>query len=296
MRWSGLQSLSDVFRQLIAAIDHINYPAKEPDMANGEWQPPGAAAQVADASLMIDVRALNKYFGERHVLHDIDFPVRRGECVAIIGPSGSGKSTLIRCINWLEVPTTGTIRIDGKPVTADLSARELSEVRRELGMVFYNFNLFPHKTVLQNITLAPINVRHISRPQAEQLARELLAKVALSDKAEAFPSQLSGGQKQRVAIARALAMSPKALLFDEPTSALDPELVGEVLKVMRALAEEGRTMVVVTHEMGFARSVADRVVFLDQGYVVEQGDPEQVFAHPQQERTRTFLESVLHPV
>jgi ABC-type polar amino acid transport system ATPase subunit len=265
-------------------------------MANGDWQPPGESTQGADASLMIDVRGLNKYFGERHVLREIDFPVKRGECVAVIGPSGSGKSTLIRCINWLEIPTSGTIRIDGKPVTADLSPRALSEVRRELGMVFYNFNLFPHKTVLQNITLAPINVRHLGRQQAEQLARELLAKVGLAEKADAFPSQLSGGQKQRVAIARALAMSPKALLFDEPTSALDPELVGEVLKVMRALAEEGRTMVVVTHEMGFARSVADRVVLLDQGRIVEQGDPEQVFAHPQQERTRAFLDSVLHPV
>jgi ABC-type polar amino acid transport system ATPase subunit len=245
---------------------------------------------------MIDVRGLNKYFGDRHVLCDIDFPVKRGECVAIIGPSGSGKSTLIRCINWLEPPTSGTVRIDGKEITTHLSARELSEVRRELGMVFYNFNLFPHKTVLQNITMAPMHVRRESRAQAEQTARELLAKVGLADKADAFPSQLSGGQKQRVAIARALAMNPKALLFDEPTSALDPELVSEVLKVMRQLAEEGRTMVVVTHEMGFARSVADRVVFIDQGRIVEQGDPEGVFAHPQQERTRAFLDRVLHPV
>lgn len=265
-------------------------------MANGDGQPSGAAESGGVSTLMIDVRGLNKYFGDRHVLSDIDFPVKRGECVAVIGPSGSGKSTLIRCVNWLEVPTSGSIHIDGRAVTADLSARELSEVRRELGMVFYNFNLFPHKTVLQNVTLAPIYVRHIGRTQAEQLARELLAKVGLAEKADAFPAQLSGGQKQRVAIARALAMSPKALLFDEPTSALDPELVGEVLKVMRALAEEGRTMVVVTHEMGFARSVADRVVFLDQGSIVEQGDPEQVFGHPQHERTRMFLDSVLHPV
>jgi ABC-type polar amino acid transport system ATPase subunit len=245
---------------------------------------------------MIDVRGLNKYFGDRQVLTEIDFPVRRGECVAVIGPSGSGKSTLIRCINWLEVPTSGTIRIDGKDITSRLSARALSEVRRELGMVFYNFNLFPHKTVLDNITLAPRHVRGVSRADAEQIARDLLAKVGLADKADAFPGQLSGGQKQRVAIARALAMNPKALLFDEPTSALDPELVGEVLKVMRALAEEGRTMVVVTHEMAFARSVADRLVFIDQGRIIEQGDPENVFAHPQQERTRAFLDSGLHPV
>jgi ABC-type polar amino acid transport system ATPase subunit len=248
------------------------------------------------AALMIDVRRLNKYFGERHVLTDIDFPVKRGECVAVIGPSGSGKSTLIRCVNYLETPTSGTIRIDGQEISERLTARELSEMRRELGMVFYNFNLFPHKSVIDNITLAPIKVRHESREQAEATARQLLAKVGLAEKSDAFPAQLSGGQKQRVAIARALAMNPKALLFDEPTSALDPELVSEVLKVMRALAEEGRTMVVVTHEMGFARSVADRVVFLADGCIVEQGDPEQVFGAPQHERTRAFLDRVLHPV
>ena len=270
-------------------------------MANAGWQSPppaqsGTSSGVAQNALMIDVRKLNKYFGERHVLKDIDFSVRRGECVAIIGPSGSGKSTLIRCINYLETPTDGDIVIDSKTLHGELSARELSEIRRELGMVFYNFNLFPHKTVLENITLAPIQVRKISKAEAEDTARKLLAKVGLADKEDAYPGQLSGGQKQRVAIARALAMSPKALLFDEPTSALDPELVSEVLRVMRELAEEGRTMVVVTHEMGFARSVADRVVFIDQGRIVEQGDPEQVFAHPQHERTRSFLERVLHPV
>src|SRR5215831_17537174 len=193
------------------------------------------------------------------------------------GLPGEATGALIRCINYLETPTSGTIRIDGKEIHSTLSARELSEVRRELGMVFYNFNLFPHKSVLDNITLAPIQVRKISRGEAEATARTLLAKVGLAEKAEAFPAQLSGGQKQRVAIARALAMNPKALLFDEPTSALDPELVSEVLKVMRQLAEEGRTMVVVTHEMGFARSVADRVIFLDHGRIVEQGDPEEVF-------------------
>jgi glutamine transport system ATP-binding protein len=257
---------------------------------------PGNQVTVGDSKLMIDVRGLNKYFGDRHVLVNIDFPVKRGECVAIIGPSGSGKSTLIRCINYLETPTSGAISIDGKPLSGQLSASELSQVRRELGMVFYNFNLFPHKSVLDNITLAPTRVRKIDRAQAEQTAHTLLAKVGLGEKADAFPNQLSGGQKQRVAIARALAMNPKAMLFDEPTSALDPELVSEVLKVMRELAEEGRTMVVVTHEMGFARSVADRVVFLDHGRIVEQGDPEDVFGHPKEERTKLFFERVLHPV
>ncbi|HEY7781791.1 MAG TPA: amino acid ABC transporter ATP-binding protein [Ktedonobacterales bacterium] len=256
----------------------------------------GVASAAAPSSLMIDVRGLNKFFGDRHVLVDIDFPVKRGECVAVIGPSGSGKSTLIRCVNYLETPTSGAITIDGKSLHARLSAAELSQVRRELGMVFYNFNLFPHKTVLENVTLAPIHVRRMARTQAEEVARSLLAKVGLADKADAYPSQLSGGQKQRVAIARALAMNPKALLFDEPTSALDPELVSEVLKVMRALAEEGRTMVVVTHEMGFARSVADRVVFLDHGRIVEQGNPEEVFGQPKNERTRAFLDRVLNPL
>jgi ABC-type polar amino acid transport system ATPase subunit len=270
-------------------------------MANGDQHAPLATAQNAPqpggaADLMIDVRGLNKYFGERQVLCDIDFPVKRGECVAIIGPSGSGKSTLIRCINYLETPTSGSITIDGKVLHGRLSAGELSQVRRELGMVFYNFNLFPHKSVLDNITLAPLQVRKVSKQQANETARALLAKVGLAEKESAYPAQLSGGQKQRVAIARALAMNPKALLFDEPTSALDPELVGEVLKVMRELAYEGRTMVVVTHEMGFARSVADRVAFIDHGRIIEQGDPEEVFAHPQQERTRQFLERVLQPV
>lgn len=271
-------------------------------MAKLDQPTPSAAASKEGSSApsgsttMIDVRGLNKYFGARHVLKDIDFSVKRGECVAIIGPSGSGKSTLIRCINYLETPTSGSIVIDGQEITSQLSHTTLSLVRRELGMVFYNFNLFPHMSVLDNIVLAPMHVRHEPRQQAEEHARALLAKVGLADKAEAYPSQLSGGQKQRVAIARALAMNPKALLFDEPTSALDPELVGEVLRVMRSLAEEGRTMIVVTHEMGFARSVADRVVFIDQGCIVEEGDPEQVLAHPKHERTRTFLDRVLHAV
>jgi ABC-type polar amino acid transport system ATPase subunit len=264
----------------------------ESGTATQSGTPPGSTG----TSAMIDVRGLNKYFGERHILKGIDFTVKRGECVAVIGPSGSGKSTLIRCINYLETPTSGSITIDGKELHGRLSAKELSEVRRELGMVFYNFNLFPHMAVLDNITLAPIQVRGTPRAQAQETARALLAKVGLVEKDSAYPGQLSGGQKQRVAIARALAMNPKALLFDEPTSALDPELVSEVLKVIRELAEEGRTMVVVTHEMGFARSVADRVVFIDQGQIVEQGDPEEVFTRPQHQRTRAFLDRVLHPV
>lgn len=252
--------------------------------------------EPSSVPIMIHALNLNKYFGDRHVLCDIDFSVKRGECVAIIGPSGSGKSTLIRCLNYLETPTSGSIVIDGKELHGQLSPLELSMVRRELGMVFYNFNLFPHMNVLANITLAPTRVRKIPKERAEEQARELLAKVGLSDKADAYPSQLSGGQKQRVAIARALAMNPLALLFDEPTSALDPELVGEVLRVMKELAYEGRTMVVVTHEMGFARSVADRVVFIDQGRIIEEGDPEVVFEHPTHERTRAFLDRVLHAV
>lgn len=271
-------------------------------MANSDLPAPDAVAAgqagltSGGASLMIEARGLNKYFGERHVLKDVDFSVKRGECVAVIGPSGSGKSTLIRCINYLETPTSGIITIDGQQLTSSLTHAQLSFVRRELGMVFYNFNLFPHMSVLDNITLAPMRVRKLTPERAEEQARLLLAKVGLSDKADSYPGQLSGGQKQRVAIARALAMNPKAMLFDEPTSALDPELVGEVLRVMRELAEEGRTMVVVTHEMGFARSVADRVVFFDGGRIIEEGEPEQVFTQPRNERTRTFLDRVLHAI
>jgi ABC-type polar amino acid transport system ATPase subunit len=271
-------------------------------MANGDLQPgpsPTDAMTSTAASTspyMIEARELNKYFGERHVLKDVNFTVKRGECVAVIGPSGSGKSTLIRCLNYLETPTSGTITIDGQRLTSELTHAQLSFVRRELGMVFYNFNLFPHMCVLDNVTLAPIRVRGLTRERADEQARLLLAKVGLSDKADSYPGQLSGGQKQRVAIARALAMNPKAMLFDEPTSALDPELVGEVLRVIRELAEEGRTMVVVTHEMGFARSVADRVVFFDGGRIIEEGEPEQVFTQPKNERTRVFLDRVLHAI
>ncbi len=242
---------------------------------------------------IIQAIKLNKYFGDKHVLKDIDFEVRKGEVVALIGPSGSGKSTLIRCLNALEKATSGEIYIHGQKLNPYLSVKQLSPMRRELGMVFQNFNLFPHMTVLQNVIQAPLLVRKMPKDQAVAQGEKLLEKVGLSEKRDVYPSRLSGGQKQRVAIARALAMQPRALLFDEPTSALDPELVGEVLKVMKDLAYEGSTMVVVTHEMQFARDVSDRVVFMSDGSFVEQGDPEELFRRPRHKRTQLFLERVL---
>ncbi len=239
---------------------------------------------------MIDIENLRKSFGDVEVLKGIDLTIKEKEVVVIIGPSGSGKSTLLRCMNYLEEPTSGKVSVDG--IVLDGEAN-INKVREEVGMVFQRFNLFPHMTVLDNIMLAPIKVRHITKAEAEDTARKLLARVGLADKADAYPSQLSGGQQQRVAIARALAMKPKVMLFDEPTSALDPEMVGEVLDVMRKLAEEGMTMVVVTHEMGFAREVGDRLLFVDDGRIIEQGDPKEVFEHPQEERTRLFLSKVL---
>ena len=239
---------------------------------------------------MIDIENLRKSFGDVEVLKGIDLTIKEKEVVVIIGPSGSGKSTLLRCMNYLEEPTSGKVSVDG--IVLDGEAN-INKVREEVGMVFQRFNLFPHMTVLDNIMLAPIKVRHITKAEAEDTARKLLARVGLADKADAYPSQLSGGQQQRVAIARALAMKPKVLLFDEPTSALDPEMVGEVLDVMRKLAEEGMTMVIVTHEMGFAREVGDRLLFVDDGRIIEQGDPKEVFEHPQEERTRLFLSKVL---
>ena len=239
---------------------------------------------------MIDIENLRKSFGDVEVLKGINLTIKEKEVVVIIGPSGSGKSTLLRCMNYLEEPTSGEVSVDG--IVLDGEAN-INKVREEVGMVFQRFNLFPHMTVLQNIMLAPIKVRHVAKQEAEETARKLLARVGLADKADAYPSQLSGGQQQRVAIARALAMKPKVMLFDEPTSALDPEMVGEVLDVMRKLAEEGMTMVIVTHEMGFAREVGDRLLFVDDGRIIEQGDPKEVFEHPQEERTRLFLSKVL---
>ena len=239
---------------------------------------------------MIDIENLRKSFGDVEVLKGINLTIKEKEVVVIIGPSGSGKSTLLRCMNYLEEPTSGEVSVDG--IVLDGEAN-INKVREEVGMVFQRFNLFPHMTVLQNIMLAPIKVRHVAKQEAEETARKLLARVGLADKADAYPSQLSGGQQQRVAIARALAMKPKVMLFDEPTSALDPEMVGEVLDVMRKLAEEGMTMVVVTHEMGFAREVGDRLLFVDDGRIIEQGDPKEVFEHPKEERTRLFLSKVL---
>lgn len=240
---------------------------------------------------MIRIKDLHKKFGQLHVLKGIDLEIKQGEVVVILGISGSGKSTLLRCINRLEEPTSGEIWFENTLVTAPKA--EINKIREHVGMVFQSFNLFPHMTALKNITLAPIKLKGIDPAKAEALAYRLLDKVGLKDKAESYPSQLSGGQKQRVAIARALAMEPKVMLFDEPTSALDPEIVSEVLNVMRQLAKEGMTMVVVTHEMGFAREVADRVILVDQGVIVEEGTPEEFFTRPQHERTKAFLSKIL---
>lgn len=239
---------------------------------------------------MIDIKNLHKSFGKVEVLKGIDVSIAEKEVVVIIGPSGSGKSTLLRCINFLEEPTTGEIIVDGIPLSGEAN---INKVREEVGMVFQRFNLFGHMTVLENIVLAPMKVRKLSRKDAVATAKELLDKVGLSDKAEAYPSQLSGGQQQRVAIARALAMKPKIMLFDEPTSALDPEMVNEVLEVMNTLATEGMTMVVVTHEMGFAREVGDRVLFVDEGKIVEQGPPKAIFEEAKEERLKSFLSKIL---
>lgn len=236
---------------------------------------------------MIDVY---KSFGKNEVLKGINLHVERGEVVVIIGPSGSGKSTVLRCMNYLEEPTSGDVIVDGM----NLNVKEnINNVRAEVGMVFQRFNLFPHMTVLDNITLAPQKIRKMSKEEAEKIALELLAKVGLQDKADSYPQQLSGGQQQRVAIARALAMKPKVMLFDEPTSALDPEMVSEVLDVMKNLAKEGMTMVVVTHEMGFAKEVGTRVLFVDEGKILEEGTPKDVFEHPTNERTQLFLSIIL---
>lgn len=240
---------------------------------------------------MIKIEGLKKSFGNLEVLKGIDYHIKEKEVICIIGASGSGKSTLLRCINLLEDITDGAVYIEGVKVNDPKT--DINKIRTEVGMVFQRFNLFPHMNVLDNITIAPRKVRKVSPEEAEKTAHELLEKVGLSDKAYAYPEQLSGGQMQRVAIARALAMKPKVMLFDEPTSALDPEMVKEVLDVMKQLAQEGMTMVVVTHEMGFAREVADRVIFIDGGYLEEEGTPEQIFANPKSERTKAFLGKVL---
>ena len=252
---------------------------------------PHLASAAAD-DVVIDVVGMHKWFGPFHVLRDINLSVRRGERIVICGPSGSGKSTLIRCINRLEEHQRGTIVVDGIELTGNL--KNIDAVRREVGMVFQSFNLFPHLTVLENCTLAPIWVRKMPKAEAEDVAMRYLERVRIPEQAKKYPGQLSGGQQQRVAIARSLCMSPKIMLFDEPTSALDPEMIKEVLEVMVELAREGMTMLCVTHEMGFAKTVADRVIFMDEGEIVEQGPPDTFFTKPKSDRTKLFLSQILH--
>lgn len=240
---------------------------------------------------MLYVNNLYKCFGEIQVLKGIDEHIKKGEVLVLIGPSGSGKSTFLRCLNLLEKPTSGEITFEGKSITN--KECDINKIREKMGMIFQQFNLFPHKTVLENITMAPIKVKKISKEKAIEKAMELLAKVGLSDKANNYPSSLSGGQKQRIAIARALAMEPDVILFDEPTSALDPEMVGEVLNVMKQLAKDGMTMVVVTHEMGFAKEVGSRIIFMDNGKIIEKGAPNEIFFNPKNSRTREFLSKIL---
>ena len=239
---------------------------------------------------MIQITDLQKYYGNLHVLKGVNLTIAEQEVLVIIGPSGCGKSTLLRCMNFLEEPTSGTVTIDGVVLKNDDS---INDVRKEVGMVFQRFNLFPHMTVLENLMLAPMKVRGVDKAEAEATAKIYLEKVGMADKANNYPEQLSGGQQQRVAIARALCMKPKVMLFDEPTSALDPEMINEVLDVMKALANEGMTMVVVTHEMGFAREVGDRVIFLSEGNILEEGTPEEIFSNAKEERTKSFLSKIL---
>lgn len=253
----------------------------------------GAADMMdTNAGPAVEMRGVNKWFGEFHVLRDINLNVRRGERIVVCGPSGSGKSTMIRCINRLEEHQKGDIIVDGIELTNDL--KKIDEIRREVGMVFQHFNLFPHLTILENCTLAPIWVRKMPKREAEEAAMHYLERVKIPEQAHKYPGQLSGGQQQRVAIARALCMNPRIMLFDEPTSALDPEMIKEVLDVMVDLAKSGMTMLVVTHEMGFARQVANRVIFMDAGQIVEQNEPEQFFTNPQHDRTKLFLSQILH--
>lgn len=248
--------------------------------------------QISETDVAIDINNMNKWYGDFHVLRDINLRVMRGERIVICGPSGSGKSTMIRCINRLEEHQSGQILVEGTELTDDL--KKIDEIRREVGMCFQHFNLFPHLTILENCTLAPIWVRKMPKKEAEDVAMHYLERVKIPEQALKYPGQLSGGQQQRVAIARSLCMSPKIMLFDEPTSALDPEMIKEVLDVMVGLAEEGMTMLCVTHEMGFARKVANRVIFMDAGQIVEQNEPEPFFTSPQHERTKLFLSQILH--
>ena len=240
---------------------------------------------------MIDVKNLKKNFGDLEVLKGVSQHISKGERVVLIGPSGSGKSTFLRCLNLLETPTSGEIIFEGQSITDEKC--DINQIRQKMGMVFQHFNLFPNMTILKNITLAPVRTKLMTKEQAEKKARELLKRVGLEDKADSYPAQLSGGQKQRIAIVRALCMQPEVMLFDEPTSALDPEMVGEVLDVMKELAKSGMTMVCVTHEMGFAREVADRVLFMDEGIIVEEGTPAEIFGNPKEKRTQDFLNKVL---
>jgi general L-amino acid transport system ATP-binding protein len=252
----------------------------------------GPKMRTTASEIAVEIVAMHKWYGDFHVLRDINLVVRRGERIIICGPSGSGKSTMIRCINRLEEHQQGRIVVDGIELTDDL--KKIDEVRREVGMVFQHFNLFPHLTVLENLTLAPIWVRKLPKKEAEEVAMHYLKRVKIPEQANKHPGQLSGGQQQRVAIARALCMSPKIMLFDEPTSALDPEMVKEVLDTMVELAKEGMTMLVVSHEMGFARQVANRVIFMDAGQIIEANEPKEFFANPQHERTKLFLSQILH--
>jgi general L-amino acid transport system ATP-binding protein len=262
------------------------------DAMPAEVAPEGGRLSVSDTDVAIEIVDMNKWFGDFHVLRNINLKVMQGERIVICGPSGSGKSTMIRCINRLEEHQKGRVVVDGIELTNDL--KRIDEVRREVGMVFQHFNLFPHLKVIENLTLAPTWVRKTPKAEAETEAMKLLERVGIPEQAQKYPGQLSGGQQQRVAIARALCMSPKIMLFDEPTSALDPEMVKEVLEVMNSLAEEGMTMICVTHEMGFARQVANRVIFMDQGQIIEQNEPEAFFNNPQHERTKLFLSQILH--
>ena len=255
-----------------------------------EAQPKKMTVSATDVA--VDIIGMNKWYGDFHVLRDINLKVMRGERIVIAGPSGSGKSTMIRCINRLEEHQKGQIIVDGVELTNDL--KKIDEVRREVGMVFQHFNLFPHLTILENCTLAPIWVRKMPKKQAEEIAMHFLKRVKIPEQANKYPGQLSGGQQQRVAIARSLCMNPRIMRFDEPTSALDPEMIKEVLETMVGLAEEGMTMLCVTHEMGFARKVANRVIFMDQGQIVEQNTPAEFFDHPRHERTKLFLSQILH--